>query len=70
MVDYKVSVSDEAKEALQNIYDWLKENESTTIANKVKNGILDEIDNLTKMPQKHGIAKERSKTTRSFIGVS
>jgi plasmid stabilization system protein ParE len=58
MVSYKVSVSDEAKEALQEIHYWLKENESTTIADRVRDGILDEIDSLAKMPQKHGIAQE------------
>lgn len=41
MVKYSVTVSDEAKTALQNIYDWLKEEEAITIATKIKNGILD-----------------------------
>lgn len=46
MVSYKVSISDEAKEALQEIYNWLKVNESTTTANKVRDAILDEIEVL------------------------
>lgn len=58
MVSYKVSVSDEAKEALQEIHSWLKENESTAIADSVRDGILDEIESLVKIPQKHGIARE------------
>lgn len=58
MVIYKVSVSDEAKASLRNIYGWLKENESLQTAQKVRDGILDAIDELAKMPQRHGIAKE------------
>lgn len=58
MVRYQVNVGDEAIEALQAIHSWLKENESITIANKVRDGILDEIDGLAEMPQKHAIAQE------------
>lgn len=58
MVDYKVSVSDEAKDSLYRIYSWLKENESLKTAQKVRDGILEEIDQLVKMPQRHGIAQE------------
>jgi len=39
MVKYKVKLSKEARASLNEIYDWLKENESASIANKVKNGI-------------------------------
>ncbi len=58
MVKYKVTVSDEAKASLQKIYIWLKENESLSTAKKVRDGILDAIDGLTDMPQRHGIARE------------
>jgi plasmid stabilization system protein ParE len=58
MVTHKVSVSDEAKVALQSIYNWLKENESATTARKVRDGLLDEIAGLAQMPERHGIALE------------
>lgn len=58
MVKYKVTVSDEAKASLQKIYYWLRENESLTTARKVRDGILDTIDSLAAMPQRHGIARE------------
>lgn len=58
MVTYKVTVSKEAKAALRKIYSWLKENESPLTADKVRDGILDEIDGLAHMPERHGIARE------------
>jgi len=58
MVRYKVSVSDEAKETLRNIYHWLKENESASTAENVKKGLLDEIGGLSQMPDRYGIVQE------------
>ncbi len=43
MVKYQVEISDEAKDALKKIYDWLKEEESLSVAQKVRGGILDAI---------------------------
>lgn len=43
MVKYQVEISDEAKDALKKIYDWLKDEESLSVAQKVRDGILDAI---------------------------
>jgi plasmid stabilization system protein ParE len=61
MVKYKVKLSKEARASLNEIYDWLKENESLSIAKKVKNGILITISGLVTMPQRNGIFHEISK---------
>ncbi|MEM0992529.1 MAG: type II toxin-antitoxin system RelE/ParE family toxin [Bacteroidota bacterium] len=58
MVTYKVSVSDEAKGNLRQIYEYLEEEVSLTTAEKVRDGLLDAIADLANMPQRHGLAKE------------
>ncbi len=57
MVSYKVSASEEAKQSLQQIYNWLKMEVSLLTAQKVRDGILDEIAALADMPHRHAIEK-------------
>jgi plasmid stabilization system protein ParE len=58
MVKYKVIVSDEAKAAIKEIYQWIAQRESLQVAKNVKNGILQEIRRLSNMPEQHGILFE------------
>ena len=60
MVKYQVEIGDEAKDSLKKIYDWLKEEESLSVAQKVRAGILDAISKLVTMPQRHRILEEIS----------
>lgn len=69
MVKYLVEISDEAKDALKKIYDWLKEDESLFVAQKVRAGILDAISKLATMPQRHRILEEISDDQMVFRRV-
>jgi plasmid stabilization system protein ParE len=53
MVEYKVAIDEQAGESLRQIYNYLKENASEQTAKKVRDGILDAIDGLAKMPHRH-----------------
>ena len=69
MVKYQVEISDEAKDALKKIYDWLKEEESLSVAQKVRGGILDAVSKLATMPQRHKILEEISDDQMVFRRV-
>lgn len=69
MVKYQVEISDEAKDALKKIYDWIKKEESISVAQKVRDGILDAISKLTTMPQRHRILEEISDDQMVFRRV-
>jgi len=56
--EYVVIVDEDAKINLRNIYNWLKENESISVAVKVRDGITTAITQLSKMPQRHAVAHE------------
>jgi plasmid stabilization system protein ParE len=58
MVVYKVAISTEAKQSIQKIFHWVLEQESKQLANKVVKGILDQIENVSIMPNKHPIVFE------------
>lgn len=60
MLKYQVEISDEAKDALKKIYDWLREEESLSVAQKVRGGILGAISKLATLPQRHRILEEIS----------
>lgn len=52
---YQVTITPYAQDHLQNITEYLLENVSYDVANKVLNGILDSIDTLENMPNAHAI---------------
>lgn len=57
---YQVIVTPYAQSRLQDITEYLLENVSYEVANKVLNGILDSIDTLEKMPNAHAIEHDIS----------
>lgn len=60
MVTYQVTIDQQANESIQNIYTYLVKNASTTVADKVVNGILDTIDSLTTLPNRNAIVEQIS----------
>ncbi|MEM8527685.1 MAG: type II toxin-antitoxin system RelE/ParE family toxin [Bacteroidota bacterium] len=57
---YKVIITPFAELGLENIVKYIGENASTEVANKVLDGILEAIDDLSYMPQKNTIIPEIS----------
>ena len=57
---YKVILTAYAQSRLQDITEYLLNNASYEVANKVLNGILDSIDTLEKMPDAHSVEQEIS----------
>ena len=57
---YKVILTPYAQNRLQEITEYLLENVSYEVANKVLNGILDSIDTLEKLPDAHAVEHEIS----------
>lgn len=70
MVTYKVIVSRDARTSLREIYDYLKTEASENTAKKVRNGILDTIDELATMPHRHGIVHDISDDLVVFRNAS
>lgn len=70
MVTYKVIISRDARTSLREIYDYLKTEVSETTAKKVRNGILDTIDELATIPHRHGIVQDISDDQVIFRNVS
>jgi plasmid stabilization system protein ParE len=60
MVVYKVVISDEAKANLQRIFAYLRDEESMVVAEKVRDGIIETIEELSTLPHRHGIVNEIS----------
>ena len=58
MVKYQVKIANEAKQSLKEFYNWLQENESQSVASKVRDGLLQSIDALGERPDKNGLLKE------------
>ena len=52
---YQVVVTPRAEESLKAIVQYLEENASTSVAEKVRLAIITEIRALSKMPQRHGL---------------
>ena len=52
---YQVVVTPQAEESLKSIVQYLEENVSTSVAEKVRLAIVAEIRGLSTMPQKHGL---------------
>ncbi len=57
---YRIVITPEARDGLQNIVEYLEENESILTAEKVMLGILDAIDSLSSMPESNSVVKEIS----------
>ncbi|MEM6321618.1 MAG: type II toxin-antitoxin system RelE/ParE family toxin [Bacteroidota bacterium] len=55
MVKYKVTVDKSARDNLKSIFNYIKEESSTTAANKVRKGLMDVIYGLAEMPSRHKI---------------
>jgi plasmid stabilization system protein ParE len=58
--EYKIVITQEARQGLKNIVEYLEEEASYTTAENVRNGILEAIESLARMPQRHGLVKEIS----------
>jgi len=52
---YNIVFTSFAETQIDYIINYLKENKSEQVANKVKQGIFDAIKGLVKMPHRHGI---------------
>lgn len=57
---YEVIITPEANQNLKFIIDYLMENETWTLAERVKKELLNEIKSLSKMPSANGILHEIS----------
>lgn len=54
---YQVVITDEAKESLKKITEYLRDNVSIETARKVKDGIDNTIVSLNNMPHRHSLLK-------------
>jgi len=63
---YQVILTPYAQNRLQDITEYLLENVSYEVANKVLNGILDSIDTLEKLPNAHAIEHDISTRKQIF----
>lgn len=66
MVKFKVTVARLAQQSLQDIYRYLYEEASEEVAEKVKNGLIESIESLEKMPERNGIVHEISDEKTTF----
>jgi len=54
---YQVIITDEAKESIRKITEYLRDNVSVETAQKVKNGIDNTIVSLNNMPYRHSLLR-------------
>ncbi len=57
---YRVIITPEVREGSQNIVEYLEENASFAIADKVRKSLLNVIADLSKMPHRHSIVRQIS----------
>ncbi|MCO6476279.1 MAG: type II toxin-antitoxin system RelE/ParE family toxin [Phaeodactylibacter sp.] len=53
--EFRIIVTPEAKDGLQSIVEYLENKVSVNTADKVRKRLLEAMDSLSEMPQRHGI---------------
>lgn len=55
--EFRIIVTPEAKDGLQSIVEYLENKASVYTADKVRKKLLEAMDSLSEMPQRHGIVR-------------